>query len=297
MKTAQLILQYLAAAKKVSLQHLGTLYLAPEFSMADPEKELSFPEGAVSFSYDPKAGNDEDLIAFIMQQTKKIKPLASSDLESYLHLGKQFLNLGKPFILEGLGSLQKNASGEIVFSHQSAGQLKPETVSSDIKEKASSEISFASQPKKKNYWKTWVPVGLILIFLTGSVLYYFMGGKQEKEVQVIEPRPKPVVTATPPAEKPEIAVRSDVNAPVPESALVEVSTFRIVLKQYYDSNRARKFFNLIKNSHPNLEMYAFDSTRYNVAVRFTLPLADTLKVRDSLVRLVGLRAWIDLSKR
>ncbi|MFN8244987.1 MAG: hypothetical protein U0T56_01200 [Ferruginibacter sp.] len=37
-------------------------------------------------------------------KTRKIKPLATSDLESFTMLGKQFMNIGKPLILEGLGT-------------------------------------------------------------------------------------------------------------------------------------------------------------------------------------------------
>ena len=40
---------------------------------------------------------------------------ASADLDSYLVLGKQFLNIGKPFIIEGLGVLEKSQQGDYEF--------------------------------------------------------------------------------------------------------------------------------------------------------------------------------------
>ena len=42
------------------------------------------------------------LVSVLMSnaQTGKIKALASADLESYLELAQQFLNIGKPYLLE-----------------------------------------------------------------------------------------------------------------------------------------------------------------------------------------------------
>lgn len=295
MKAAQLILQQLTAAKKVTLQELGTFYLSPDIHLPESDKEPVIPEGAITFSGNPKAGMDEDLINFIMQQTRKIRPLATSDLESYLHLGKQFLNLGKPFVIEGLGFLQKNSSGEVIFTPSFTSLAKTEMLPPEPREKGNEEISFASQPKKKNHWKTWIPLALVIIFLTASVLYFLLGRKQDKEVNV------PTPANTHKSEKTTRQTQPVQPAPVTPSApsapaVADInSDFRIVLRQYPDSFKARRFFNLIRNSHPSLVLYSVDSTKYNVGVQFRLPLADTLRVRDSIARLVGLRTWIDLS--
>ena len=50
---------------------------------------------------------DDALIEFIRTHTGKIKPLAESDLESYVADGKLMLNIGKPFHIEGIGTLIK----------------------------------------------------------------------------------------------------------------------------------------------------------------------------------------------
>ena len=60
-----------------------------------------------------KPSEDNDLIDFIVQNTKKIKPLASADLDSFLTLGRQFLNIGKPFTIQNLGTLEKLKSGDL----------------------------------------------------------------------------------------------------------------------------------------------------------------------------------------
>ena len=45
-----------------------------------------------------------------------MKSLALADLESRMELAKQFLNLGKPYTFEGLGTLIRRSTGEVEFS-------------------------------------------------------------------------------------------------------------------------------------------------------------------------------------
>ena len=73
------------------------------------------PPDAFSFDYNLKTGEDEKLVDYIVEHTNKIKPLASSDLESYAILAKQFLNIGKPLVMEGVGSIQKSQQGIYEF--------------------------------------------------------------------------------------------------------------------------------------------------------------------------------------
>lgn len=108
MKIEQLLVQHFYQHRQITLQGLGTFTLSPDIALpADNDKDSNLPENAISFVYNPRAQEDDELISFIVQQTRKIRPLASADLDSYLVLGKQFLNIGKPFTIEGLGQLEK----------------------------------------------------------------------------------------------------------------------------------------------------------------------------------------------
>ncbi len=51
---------------------------------------------------------DDSLVNFIKEHTGKMKSLAASDLDFYLTTGRQLLNIGKPFYIEGIGTLIKN---------------------------------------------------------------------------------------------------------------------------------------------------------------------------------------------
>ena len=116
MKIEQALVLYLLKHKQISLQGIGTFKIdaiVPEST--DSDKPVFIPSDAISFVYDPKTTEDNELIDFIVQNTKKIKPLASADLDSYLTLGRQFLNIGKPFTIQNLGTLEKLKNGDLEF--------------------------------------------------------------------------------------------------------------------------------------------------------------------------------------
>jgi hypothetical protein len=50
---------------------------------------------------------DAELVIFIAENTGKMKSLVASDLDSNLELARQFLNIGKPYLFEGIGHFQK----------------------------------------------------------------------------------------------------------------------------------------------------------------------------------------------
>src|SRR6185437_16456160 len=106
----------LLKTKQLTLQGIGIFHLdASVPTSADPDKPIIIPENAITFQYDPRAKEDEGLVDFIVEHTRKIKPLAASDLDSFLSLGRQFLNIGKPFNLPHIGTLEKLNSGVLSF--------------------------------------------------------------------------------------------------------------------------------------------------------------------------------------
>ena len=127
MKIEQVLVYYLLKTKQLTLQGIGTFHLDPSVpDSVDTEKPVVIPENAITFDYNPKATEDEGLVDFIVEHTNKIKPLAASDLDSYLSLARQFLNIGKPLILPHIGSLEKLNSGVLAFKPGQLGAQKIE---------------------------------------------------------------------------------------------------------------------------------------------------------------------------
>jgi hypothetical protein len=70
----------------------------------------------IHFAQKNIARPDDELIDFIRKHTGKIKPLAESDLDTFVADGKLMLNIGKPFHIEGIGTLHKNKEGVYEFT-------------------------------------------------------------------------------------------------------------------------------------------------------------------------------------
>lgn len=74
------------------------------------------PATGISFKNANISTPDDALITYIKEHTGKMKSLAAADLDFYLTTGRQLLNIGKPFYIEGIGTLLKNKEGKLDFS-------------------------------------------------------------------------------------------------------------------------------------------------------------------------------------
>ncbi len=293
MKIEQLLVQHFYIAKKVTLQGIGTFTLSPDFIVpADSDKDIILPENAVSFQYNPRAKEDEALINYIVQQTRKIRPLASADLESYLMLASQFLNIGKPMLIEGIGMLEKSQNGEYYFSPGEFINTKVEDATLQLKEKSREDISFSNEAKPSgNNKKIGVVVAAIVaLAATGGAAWYFLSSKKSNEpvkentVEQTTVSPAPVLdtlkkdTATLITQKPD-----------PVAALQPVTnnstdgyTFKIVFKETSSKAVALEKMNIMTLRGHKVIMYTTDSVIYKLAEPFKLPISDTTKIKDSL---------------
>lgn len=297
MKIEQLIVQYLLKSKKVTLQDIGTFTLAADFTLpAEGDKEIVMPEDALKFEFDKKALPDDALIDFIVAQTRKIKPLAASDLESFSILAKQFLNIGKPFPIEGLGVLLKDQAGIYQFTQGIQINTKMETAAGPGKVKEENEISFASPAKPVVMGKT-VKLVLIafLVLAVAAIIYYFLQkNNKDNTIEKIEKAVQPVPVPD------SVVIKKDTTSqitlpPPPDTTVKQVvepvkkdsSTFHIVVRSYTDRATAEKILAKFHSLGHNLKVIAEDSSHYKIAMLFKRPIADANRVRDSLKFLLG----------
>lgn len=191
MKIEQLIVQFLYKKKKVKLQSIGEFTFLSDSSSEDSENDtFFFPEGSIQFTYNPKATQDDDLIQYIMSQTGKIKPLAASDLESYIVLSKQFLNIGKTLFLNELGAIQKNQNNEYLFTQGISVPIKLDTNSPQKVEPNQNEkvISFASPVRKKSNKRFILPATILLIIIFSiAVIFYFITNRNNNQQNITIP--------------------------------------------------------------------------------------------------------------
>jgi hypothetical protein len=305
LKIEQLLVQYLYANKQVSLQGIGVFRLKPDIILpAESDKDYAVPADAFSFEYNLKATEDEGLINYIVEQTRKIKPLASSDLDSYAMLAKQFLNIGRPLVIEGIGTVEKNQQGKYGFV---AGHyILPKIVDSpiQIRERKEEDISFETEHSVNNSGRNF-KIGLttVVIILAGLTLYYFLVYKPQTQSQNFEPS---VTTAdtinnantvnplTDTAGNRNNSIDNAVSTAQRPIKIIYDSGFKVVLKDYRSSRSVQAAYDRLTSYGHKLEIIEIDSQRYQLALPFKRPLSDTVRVRDSIKLFFGGRPYIKL---
>ncbi|HEY5771350.1 MAG TPA: hypothetical protein VIS75_01930 [Chitinophagaceae bacterium] len=118
MKVAGLLTQFLYQHKKLNIPGIGQFSIDASVTIPDhTDKNYQEFLQYIQFTQRQISRPDDELIDFIRVKTGKIKPLAESDLDSYLSDCKLLLNIGKPLYIDGIGTLNKNKDGSFEFSH------------------------------------------------------------------------------------------------------------------------------------------------------------------------------------
>lgn len=295
MKIDQVLIHYLLKNKQLPLQGIGTFRLEASLAeTADPDKPILIPENAISFLYDPKVGQDESLVDFIVENTGKIKPLAASDLESYLMLGRQFLNIGNPFILPNIGTIQKTNSGELVFKGGQYAFDRVEPQRTKIEDEGAEEHEenmfndYQREHKSQNGKAALIVIALLLIgFIVWAVWRYaFDHESQPEKINTTE-------TIIPLADSSHKTDSANMVKPLPDSNKIaqknasDSFTFKVVVNQFNNQQLASTRLAKLKTYGRKVILYTNDSITYKIAEPFMRPLSDTAKVLDSLERYYG----------
>jgi len=302
-KIEQLIVQHLYNTKTVTLQGIGTIHLNPSMALpSEGDKDATIPENAFSFDYNLKAGEDEALINFIVQQTRKIKPLASSDLESYSILAKQFLNIGKPLSIEGVGTIMKTQAGVYEFTQGSFITPRIDDIAREIKEKNEDNISFESEAPKSGNSKAILITAFVIAFiaLTGLGLYYFIFKKKAPVVETVEqvqPAPITAVTDTAKVDTATALLKQDSALAATPLPATDTNNFKVVVKEYPTEAAINKAFKTYTSWGYKMEIIKIDSTNYQLAIPYKRRLSDTSNTKDTLRKIFQGRTYILLNKQ
>ncbi len=301
MKIEQLIVQHLYNSKKVTLQGIGTFRLNPSVLLPADDKDKNFvmPENAFEFEYNLKAGEDEDLINYIVKHTRKILPLASADLDSYVILAKQFLNIGKPLVIEGVGTIQKNQLGNYQFTPGHFITPRIDDIPKQARETRDETVSFESEGPAKNNGRRNGMIFLTLLILgaTAFGIYYMVTHQDFTKPET------PVVTNTAIQEDTVATIDtagsglSNADSTLPQAIAapgIDTGGFQIVLKVYPSAATARKAYQRLSTYGHKLVVNRVDSFNYEVAMPFKKPLSDTARARDSLRRFFGGKPFVKL---
>ncbi len=307
MKIEQLIVQYLYSNKQVALPGIGIIKLKTDIVLPTAgDKDFIMPADAFSFEYNLKTTEDERLVDYIVQHTNKIKPLASSDLESYAMLAKQFLNIGKPLVIEGVGTIQKSQQGMYEFFPGDFITPRIDDIPKLVKEKREEPVSFESESAGNNNRRNII---IAVTVFTGTALavfaaYYFLVLKQlESSVAIEIPVIKEDTIKKDTAKISGVAIDTTKKDTVNNSAILSAtptalktdsSSFKIVIKEYQSEAAIQKAYDRLKSYGHKLLIVKIDSANYKLVMPFYKPLSDTARVKDSLKIFFGGKPYVQL---
>ena len=283
------------------------------------------PASGISFREKNIAVADEAFVLFIKEHTGKMKSLASADLDFYLTTGRQLLNIGKPFHLEGIGTLLKNKDGRLDFTPgeyvvSRLDDLSPEKKAVSVEETGGrpSEPSSGGGSSRQVLLLLGLVAGLVVIGWGGYYLY--------KRNNIIEPTAENKATVLPDtsaARRPTdtavtAVVRTDsgaamkrdsvvkvvdtartpnVSAPVPNASVPVPgegqSLYRFVILETANKNHALRRYNQLLGYQLNIHMDAKDSAYFKLYFPIAAAIRDTTHIKDSLADVYAARVSIE----
>jgi hypothetical protein len=291
LKLSILLAQYFYQHKQLNLPGIGSFHLDAAVTVPDVN-DKNFREFAkyIQFTQNIIAKPDDALIDFIRSHTGKIKPLAESDLESYLGDGKLLLNIGKPFHLEGIGTLQKNKLAIYEFT---AGEPITERldIMSELKEAdrpmarrrsafdegGYSQIEAHHNKRKRLLVTTLVLIALAVILWGGYSLY-----NNKKDPAGTEQQQQAVVDTPAIKQAPDTAKTTTGNLPAATTPAVASGNYKFIVETTTRKIRALKRHAFLLTLNRDYKLETSDSLTFNITVTLPATPADTLRLKDSL---------------
>ena len=281
-----MLCQYLREQKTLSLPGIGIFNVTGSITSDDESSTLSSSQ--ISFENKKVKEADDKLISFIKQETGKIKPLAIADLDSFISTGMELLNMGKPFQLEGIGSIQKKRDGQLEFVGEEPTLSRHEGGHTEHEKKVSVFEDSKYEPKSNPLQKI-LAIGLLLAGIVVVVLggYYLYNKNNNVDTISAEENLNKA-----PIQPPVV----DTAAVVADSMLISKRppTYKYILETTNSKTRALKRFNQLKTLNIDVKMDTQDSTNFKLYFIIHSTAADTSRIKDSLQNYYGKRILIEL---
>lgn len=298
LKLASLLAEFLYMNKVLDLPGIGTFRLdeAIGYSAEQNMQAKSMNMAGISFENNPNIKENPALVEFLASHTGKIKALASADLDSQLALAQQFLNIGNPFLIEGIGSLVKLKSGEYSLASLAGMPEKFKEYSNrEISATSTSEESFTGYKnilypqKDKIKWKN--PV--ILLLIISGIALAIWGGYKIYQKSTVKNKSRSVQEL----KKEEVTKKDTMNVdlnstPKNQVQNIPVGTIKFILEKA-NPTRAYTRFNRLKEYQWNVQMETKDSVTYKLFLLLPCAASDTSRIIDSLSLLNGRRVYVE----
>jgi len=296
LKLAGLLTQFLYQHKKLNIPGIGQFSIDASVSIPDhTDKNYQDFLQYIQFTQRNISRPDDELIDFIRVKTGKIKPLAESDLDSYLSDCKLLLNIGKPLYIEGIGTLNKNKDGSFEFSH---GQPMTERMESLPPEKGpekhgerkflyNNEYTSQSTGQTNILRKLLIVAGILIglgVIVWGGYLLYSKKTNPEVETNdSVAGAPDSNSLSTIPPDS--LLPANSIDSSAIKKAISTAGTYKFICEVTTTRERAVARYKILQENNKQYKMETKDSVHFTIYVQLPATPADTSRIKDSL------KAW------
>jgi len=280
LKLAALLAEFLYEQKKLNLAGIGTFLINPS---AATSSDTQHPSEGISFQHNASVKDDDELIGYISAQTGKMKTLASSDLSSYIELGLQFLHIGKPLQIEGIGTLVKNKNAELEFTadHLLVAKVKETGIKELSATSISDELLTTYETLKPKEEKSSPSKKFFLVFLAVATIAtiiwigYKLNQPNSSTQAALEMNPAITDTSN------SVTIADTITTVKQPLAKTSNDSYRFVIEV---AARKRAFYRyyMLKKGNVPVRMSTTDSTNFKLYFVLPATAADTARVADSL---------------
>ncbi len=307
--------QYLYQNRKLDLTGIGSFTLDADVVIPQESDRIGqVAATGIRFRNAVIPVADDSLVNFIKEHTGKMKSLAAADLDFYLTTGRQLLNIGKPFYLDGIGTLIKVKEGGLEFTPGDYMVARLEDHSPERRAGGFDEPVREREAKgnstKQGVLLVLIVIGLGIIGWAGYYLY--------KRNSFVEPAEKPAVVLPPDTMKANAVTAADTiskaadtasktvvkdstgsaaiktapAAPVPAAPAPTTTAalppphgsrmYRFVILATDNKHHALRRYNQLLGYQLNIKMYQKDSAWFKLYFAIAAFPKDTAYIRDSL---------------
>lgn len=271
------IKDFLYGNNSISLEGIGEFTLAT--GAAPDNNSAASATAAIQFQQNKRALTTEAFINYVAEKEGKNKRLVASDIESFLGQTRQFINIGRPFSIDGVGVVQLGKNWQYEFIENISSESKENESAKKHREKPVHK--YAEKVKKTGIKRraksnlNFVVLIITLIIVAGIIasIYYYMS---QSNVNISSFPTQGTIADT---------LNKNSKNTGNATAKNDSTVYRFVFETTYSTARAyKRYGQLVKLSiGVNMDSLMTNTTiHYKLYVAKKLLPADTSAVKDSL---------------
>lgn len=283
------IKDFLYSNRSISLEGIGAFALATEVEEGSNAGMQTV--NGVSFQQNKRAVTTEAFVPYVAEKEGKNKLLVASDIESFLSQTRQFINIGRPFVIEGVGIVKLGKNWQYEFVENTGNESQEPDSLKRYREKQPNRYTESHVKKSKGNNLNVVVLIITLVIIGGIIasIYYYM--KQDSGFSTTS-----VKDSTNTVDTSAAATTTAPLNPVSASQNNDSANYRFVFETTANSARAYKRYRQLANLYIGVNMDSTKSdtsTFYKLYVAKKLTPSDTLAFKDSLAVYFGRKVHIE----